>query len=91
MAIDPDLIARYRAIVMQLPPLIRGVFVLHCVNEVEFKEIALRLAVPIQVVERALAQALIQIDRELGRSERGTRYSSHVDGSALTPKGAEGP
>jgi len=70
MAIDPDLIARYRAIVMQLPPLQREVFLLHCVDELEFKDIAPRLSVSIRTVERALADALIQISRELqGRKD----------------------
>lgn len=69
MAIDPDLNARYRAIVMQLPPLNREVFVLHCIDELEFREIASRLAVSVRAVERALAQALVQIDRELEQGD----------------------
>jgi RNA polymerase sigma-70 factor (ECF subfamily) len=69
MTIDPDLNARYRAIVMQLPPLNREVFVLHCIDELEFREIASRLEVSVRTVESALAQALVQIDRELEQGD----------------------
>lgn len=66
---DPDVIARYRAIVMQLPPLARDVFLLHCVDEIEFREIASRLNLSVETVERALAEALIILDSELARGE----------------------
>ncbi len=69
MANDPELIARYSAIVMQLPPLVREVFLLHCIDELEFCEIASRLAVSVRTVERALVEALVQIDRELKQGD----------------------
>lgn len=67
---DAALIARIRAIVMQLPHLEREVFLLHCVSELEYREVAWRLDITVDVVQSALAKALAQIDLELGEYGR---------------------
>lgn len=62
---DPVLLARYRQVVMGLPILSRRVFLLHCLEDLEFTEIAARLDVSLADVQRALAQALVEIQTQL--------------------------
>lgn len=67
---DAALMARIRAIVMQLPDLEREVFLLHCVADLEYQEVAWRLDITVDAVQSAFAKALAQIDLELGESGR---------------------
>lgn len=62
---DPVLLARYRQVVMGLPILCGRVIILHCLEDLEFTEIAARLDVSLANVQRALAQALFEIQTQL--------------------------
>jgi RNA polymerase sigma-70 factor (ECF subfamily) len=58
---------RYRAIVDQLPPRTREVFLLHRVEECSVKDIAARLEISTRTVEWHVAQAILRISADLDR------------------------
>jgi RNA polymerase sigma-70 factor (ECF subfamily) len=60
-----DMRARYRAAVTALPPKTREVFVLHRVEELEYKMIAERLGISVRTVEWHLAQAIMRIGKSI--------------------------
>ena len=59
---DPE---RYRSIVGALPTPTRTIFLLHCVDGLDYCAIAARCEVSVDAVERHIAEALIEIDRRL--------------------------
>jgi RNA polymerase sigma factor (sigma-70 family) len=59
---------RYRAIVEQLPPRTREVFLLHRVEDCSVKDIAARLEISTRTVEWHVAQAILRIGAALDRS-----------------------
>jgi RNA polymerase sigma-70 factor (ECF subfamily) len=62
-----DLRRLYRGAVDALPPRTREVFLLSRVEELGYKEIAMRLGISIRTVEWHVAQAIIGIDKALDR------------------------
>ena len=56
---------RYRAIVASLPPRMGQVFVLHRIDGLSYREIALRLDISVRTVEWHIAEAIVRIGREL--------------------------
>ena len=57
--------ARYRKIVASLPPRMREVFILHRVDELDYREIAKRLDISVRTVEWHIAEAIIRISKGL--------------------------
>ena len=57
--------AQYRAVVAALPPRTRQVFLLHRVEELQYKEIAERLDISIRTVEWHISQAICKIGKAL--------------------------
>lgn len=64
------LIRRIRASLDALPGPLATVFRLHAAEGLDYAEIALRLDLHPQEVERLLAEAIVAIGRDLARSER---------------------
>lgn len=58
---------RYREIVASLPPRMRQVFVMHRLEGLPYREIALRLDISIRTVEGHMAEAIVRIGRELDK------------------------
>ncbi|WP_245656530.1 RNA polymerase sigma factor [Novosphingobium naphthalenivorans] len=58
---------RYRAAVESLPPKTREVYLLHRVEDMEYKLIAARLGISIRTVEWHVAQAIIRISKSVGK------------------------
>jgi RNA polymerase sigma-70 factor (ECF subfamily) len=56
---------RYREAVAELPERMREVFILHRVDELSYREIAVRLDISIRTVEWHIAQAIVRISRGL--------------------------
>lgn len=61
---------RYREIVASLPNRMREVFILHRVEDLSYKEIAVRLDISVRTVEWHFAEALVRIGRGLDDHER---------------------
>jgi RNA polymerase sigma-70 factor (ECF subfamily) len=56
---------RYRQVVAQLPPRMREVFILHRIEGLSYKQIAVRLDISVRTVEWHIAEAIVRISREL--------------------------
>jgi RNA polymerase sigma-70 factor (ECF subfamily) len=56
---------RYRKAVASLPPRMREVFLLHRVEELDYREIAVRLQISVRTVEWHFAEAIVRIGKEL--------------------------
>ena len=57
--------ARYREIVASLPTRMREVFILHRIEELSYKEIAVRLGISVRTVEWHIAEAIVRISKGL--------------------------
>lgn len=60
-----DLMTRYAAAVAALSPRTREVFLLHRVDELRYRDIAVRLGITVATVEYHMARALAQLDEAL--------------------------
>jgi RNA polymerase sigma-70 factor (ECF subfamily) len=60
-----DVLKLYRRAVSELTPRTREVFLLHRIDELSYKEIAVRLGISVSTVEYHIARALVHIDRLL--------------------------
>lgn len=56
---------RYREIVASLPTRMREVFILHRIDGLSYREIALRLDISVRTVEWHIAEAIVRISRGL--------------------------
>lgn len=56
---------RYRKAVASLPPRMREVFLLHRVEELDYREIAARLQISVRTVEWHFAEAIVRIGKGL--------------------------
>lgn len=56
---------RYRDLVARMPPRTREVFLLHRIDELSYKEIAVRLGISVRTVEWHVAEAITRISRGL--------------------------
>ncbi len=60
-----DVKRRYRAAVAALPPRTREVFLLHRIDELDYREIAVRLGIRVGTVQWHMAQAILRIGEAL--------------------------
>ena len=65
-----QLLARLDAALARMPARTREVFLLHRVADLAYPEIADRLAIDTDMVEREIAEAILHLDSELSRMER---------------------
>jgi DNA-directed RNA polymerase specialized sigma24 family protein len=71
MSVDPVLVHRVRAIVAGMEPLTREVFLLNCLAERDYDEIAEWLGITIRDVEERLADAVLALARGLREEGEG--------------------
>jgi RNA polymerase sigma-70 factor (ECF subfamily) len=66
---DPELLRQLERAMLKLPKLSREIFLAHRLDDMPYPEIARRTGLSVRQVERHIARAIYQLDRELHRQK----------------------